>query len=280
MLQGSLAAALLPNSITPLLIAQYASLHHLGGNAGQQMRITAVGIGQFGSCCTRLLAYSTHSISCREVLLDPQRATVPDLAELNSTLLHCDLMFLLADAAQSSSDPTLAACCHAAAAAGVQTVMVGPYGSDHPLSALFAISSPPPNCLVANPTTARDLVVLVADLANTDGFVGIDHSDIKAILRSGNHCLFASSNISGEDRGALACRQALGQLQQQNFDSVNCRGAMACIYSNTAMPFDCYEQANTVMRDYFSKGCNVIFGAFTDEHLAAGTIRFAILAMQ
>lgn len=280
MLQGSLAAALLPNSITPLLIAQYASLHHLGGNPGQQMRIDAVGIGQFGSCCTRLLAYSTHTISCREVPLDPRRATIPDLAELNSSLLHGDLLFLLADVTQLSSEPTLAACCHAAAAAGVQTVMVGPHPPEFEtlISAICPPQPFPPHCTVADPRIASQLVALVADLVDTDSFVGIDHGDVKAILRSGNHGIFACKEATGAGRGQLASQQALEELERHGIRATTCRGAMACIYGNPNMTFDDYAQASTVLDEYFPHDISFVFGSIVKEHLA-DVIKVTILAM-
>lgn len=88
MLQGSLAAAQLPNSISPLLIAQYGSLSHFGQNNQQKMHISAVGIGTFGAYCTRLLAYSVHNISCYEVLPGVQSIATPDFSGLNSAIQY------------------------------------------------------------------------------------------------------------------------------------------------------------------------------------------------
>ncbi|WP_281184868.1 hypothetical protein [Trichlorobacter lovleyi] len=275
-LQGTLAATLLPHSISPLLIAQYASLHHLGGDVPQDMRISALGIDKFGACCSRLLAYSVQNVSCHEMTSCQLSSGNLDFPILNHAIQQTDLLFLFADATNPASDSLLSSCANAAAAAGVQSVVVGPHKTGHPLST----HSTPAKCLVVNPTTARNLVALVADLANTDSFVGIDHGDIKAILRSGNQALFASSTATGEDRGILASRHALDQLQKEGLDSAKCCGAMACIYGAPSMPFDYYAQAISVLDGYFSNDISFVFGAIPDEHLAADTIRIDILAMR
>lgn len=278
MLQGSLAAALLPNSLSPLLIAQYGLLDHFGQNYQQKMQIAAVGIGTFGAYCTRLLAYSVPNISCYEVSPRVQSIAIPDFSGLNRAIQHTDLLFLLADATQLSSWALLTACTDAATAAGVQAVMISPQLPDlHSLQPLA--SSALPLCSVAAPSTARDLAALVADLINTDSFVGIDHGDVKAILRSGSQGLFASNEAVGPERGKLASLQALEELQLHGIDRVNCRSAMACIYGSSTMPFDDYVQASAVLDEFFPTDISFVFGSIVDERLG-DVIKVAILAMK
>lgn len=278
MLQGSLAAALLPNSLSPLLIAQYGSLNHFGQNYQQKMRIAAVGIGTFGAYCTRLLAYSVHNISCYEVSPRLQSVAAPDFSGLNSAIQHTDLLFLFADATQPSNRVLLTACADAATAAGIQTVVISPQlpalHSSQPLASLTL-----PLCSVAAPATARGLVAMVADLVNTDSFVGIDHGDVKAILRSGSHGIFACCEAAGAERGKLASLQALEELQHHGLDRVNCRSAMACIYGSSTMPFDDYVQASAVLDEYFSDDISFVFGSAVDER-QEDVIKVAILAMK
>jgi hypothetical protein len=278
MMQGTFAAALLPNSISPFLIAQYGSLSHFGDNYQQRMRISAVGIGTFGAYCTRLLAYSVHNISCYEISPGLQRLASPDFAGLNSAIQHTDLLFLLADATQSSNKALLTACADAATAAGIQTVVLSPHVTAFHSSQPFA-SSALPLCSVEDPSTARDLVALVADLVNTDSFVGIDHGDVMAILRSGSQGVLAVKEASGVDRGDLASRDVLEQLQKQAIDTANCRGAMACIYGGSKMTFDDYGQAITVLDDYFPHDTTFVFGSVVDKRLG-DAVRVAILAMK
>ncbi|QOX77399.1 hypothetical protein FY034_00050 [Trichlorobacter lovleyi] len=279
MLQGTLAATLLPHSISPLLIAQYASLHHLGEIPQQNMRIAALGVGQFGALCGRMLAYSVHNISGHVLASSRHYTGSFDFSQLPLSIQQPDLLFLLADASQPSSASQLATCIDAATAAGLQTVLIGPSAA-HLHSSRSTDCASLPVCTVADPATVRDLVALVADLVNTDSFVGIDHGDIKAILRSGSHGLFSCSEATGADRESLASSQALEKLQQQGLDSANCRGAMACIYGSPAMSFDYYAQAASVMDGYFSNDITFVFGAIPDEQLAADTIKVAILAMR
>jgi hypothetical protein len=280
-LQGSLAAALLPNSLSPLLIAQYGSLIYFGQNYQQKIRIAAVGIGTFGAYCTRLLAYSVHTITCYEVSSGVQSATTPDITVLNNAIQQTDLLFLLTDLTEPLSAPMLTACCHAASAGGIQTVVVGLGTPDFQTHVPAACSSLPypPHITVADPSTARQLVAMVADLVNTDSFVGIDHGDVKAILRSGSHAVFACREAAGTERGKLASIQALEELQHRGIDRVKCRGAMACIYGSSTMAFDDYVQASAVLDEYFSDDISFVFGSVVDERLG-DVIKVAILAMK
>ncbi|MCE1225205.1 MAG: hypothetical protein LWW87_01825 [Geobacteraceae bacterium] len=277
MLQGSLAAALLPNSISPLLIAQYASLHHPDDNSAQGLRISAIGIGSFGAYCTRLLAYSVHNIHCHEIAPHSQCYGCPEHPGLNRALQQCDLVFLLADTTQPSSSHQLSSCIDASAAAGVQVVIVGPHAigiKNQPTT-----ESPHCHCRAATPSIARDLVALVADLVNTDSFVGIDHADVKAILGSGSHGLLTSKQASGSESGTLACKQALEHLQQFGINAATCRGAIACIHGSPDMPFDVYNQAITALDSYFPADLSFVFGCLVDAQLG-DSVKVDILAMQ
>lgn len=277
MLQGSLAAASLPNSISPLLIAQYASLHHPDGESPEGMRISAIGIGNFGANCTRLLAYSTQNISCHEMSIHPQRYCSAERSELNRALQQSDLLFLLADTKQPLCSHQVTTCIEAAAASGVQVVIVDPHAPDIHRQTIPA--SLPCHCRAATPSIARSLVALVADLVATDSFVGIDHGDVKTILESGSHGLFTSKQASGSERGALACKQALEHLQQCGIDSATCRGAIACIYGSPDMPFDVYHQAVTALDSYFPSDLNFVFGCLVDKQ-SGDSVKVDILAMQ
>lgn len=281
MLQGSLAAALLPNSLSPLLIAQYGSLDHFSQNYQQKMRISAVGIGTFGAYCTRLLAYSVPNISCYEVSPRVQNSAIPDFSGLNSAIQQTDLLFLLTDLTEQLSALMLTACCHAASPGRIQTVVVGPGTPDLQTHVPTACSSLPypPYITVADPSTARQLVAMVADLVNTDSFVGIDHGDVKAILRSGSHGVFACREAAGAERGKLASIQALEELQHRGIDRVKCRGAMACIYGNPTMVFDDYVQASAVLDEFFPHDIGFVFGSIVDERLG-DVIKVAILTMK
>jgi hypothetical protein len=276
MLQGSFAAALFPNGISPLLITQYASLHHPVADLLQDMHISAIGIGTFGAYCTRLLAYSVQNIRCHEVASHPQGYHAPELSGLASSLLQCDLLFLLTDTTQPWCSHQLTTCIEAATTAGVQTVVIGPHAPDVQGQRTTTLS-PLPYCIAADPLTAHNLVALVADLANTDSFVGIDHGDVKAILKSGRHGTVVSNEVSGPDRAASAAAVVLEQLQNQGFGPANCCGAMACIYGSPSMPFDDYHQAITMLDRYFSPDISFIFGSVVDEKLN-GSIRLVILA--
>lgn len=278
MLQGTLAATMLPHSISPLLIAQYASQHHLGEIHQQSMKIAALGIGRFGILCSRLLAYSVHNIICHEVPSNRRHASSVDFSQLPQSIQQADLLFLIADTSELSSAYLLTICIDRAASTGQQAVMVGPHATTlH--SALSLRYSPPPACTVAETVMARNLVALVADLVNIDNFVGIDQADVKEIMCSGSRGLFAYSEATGTNRGAKACLQALEQLQHLGLNSANCRSAMACIYGSPNLHLDDYHQAITNLDNQFSPEINFVFGAVTDERLA-DSVRVAILAMQ
>lgn len=272
MLKGSLAAALLPNSISPLLITQYASLHHPDGESSQGMRISAIGIGAFGAYCTRLLAYSVQDINCHVVAPRQHSLGILDIIGLNNAIQQCDLLFLIADTTQPLCGHQLTSCIEAATAAGIQVVVVGPHQRQS------ITDSRPCHCIAAKPSTARSLVALVAGLVATDSFVGVDPADVKAILKSGNHGTFTSKQALGSESGTLACKQVLEHLQQYGIDSATCRGAIACIYGDSNMTFDVYHQAITALDNAFPSDLNVVFGCLVDEQLG-DIARMDILAI-
>lgn len=276
MLQGSLTAVLLPESIRSRLLTAYAQPYHFSDDPQHTSRITAIGIGQFGSCCTRLLAYAVPTVCCSNLTAHPDQLQDSGLHGLDTAMQPNNLLFLLADRSQPLSAAALTACMTTAAAVGVQTIVVGPWPVEDQLPST-GTNSLPLHCAVADPLTARNLVALVADLINTDSFVGIDHGDVKAILKSGRHGTVVSNEVSGPDRAASAAAVVLEQLQNQGFGPANCCGAMACIYGSPSMPFDDYHQAITMLDRYFSPDISFIFGSVVDEKLN-GSIRLVILA--
>ncbi|MDK9718531.1 MAG: hypothetical protein OEL57_11590 [Trichlorobacter sp.] len=242
------------------------------------MRISAIGIGAFGAYCTRLLAYSVHNVCCHEVALYPQQICGSDLSRVDNVIQSNDLLFLLADTTQPSCGSVLAACIKIAATAGVQVVVIGPHLPLHQHSSSI-VDSAVAYCTIPDPLSARNLVGLVSDLVNTNSFVGIDHGDIKAILQSGGHGIFASNEATGADSGTLACKQALEHLQQCGINATTCRGAMACIYGSPDMPFDLYSQAITALDSYFPTDLSFVFGTVVDEKIN-NVVRVSVLAMK
>jgi len=287
MLQGSLAAALLPHSISSLLVTQSGPPSHFGETCQHKIRLSAIGIGTFGTYCTQLLAYSVPHISCHELRIDYQQYNLPDLSGLVNAIQHSDLLFLLADVSQTWCSSVLSACVDAAAEAGVQVVILGPNPPAYFQYSVCRPSSSPSCYCAADPLIARNLIAMVSDLVNTTTFfVGVDLADVKAslhsILRSGSNGIFINSEASGANRGMLASKKVLAQLEQQMTGSHNYRGAMACIYCNSDTYLKDFDQAIIELFRFFlppsSSEFNIIYNCVFDNSLH-DSVRLAVMAI-
>ncbi|QOX77397.1 hypothetical protein FY034_00040 [Trichlorobacter lovleyi] len=282
-LQGSLAAALLPNSISSLLVTQYGQPEI----CQQKMSISAIGVGSFGTYCTRLLAYSVPHISCHELRIDYQQHNIPDFSGLVNAIQHSDLLFMLADTAQPLCSSVLSACVDAAAEAGVQVVIIGP---NFPAYLQYSVCKPnsSPSCYcAADPIIARNLIAMVSDLVNTTTFfAGVDFANVRAslhsILRSGSNGIFIIGEASGANKGVLASKKVLTQLEQQVTSSNSYRGAMACIYCNSETYLNDFDQAIIELFRFFipppTNGFNIIYNCVIDNSLLDAA-RVAVLAI-
>lgn len=286
-LQGSLAAALLPNSISSLLVTQYGPPSHFGETCQHKMRLSAIGIGTFGTYCTRLLAYSVPHINCHELRIDYQQYNPPDLSGLVNAIQHSDLLFLLADTSQPWCSSILSACVDAAAEAGVQAVILGP---NPPAYLQYSVcrSNVLPSCYcAADPIIARNLIAMVSDLVNTTTFfAGVDFANVRAslhsILRSGSNGIFIIGEASGANKGVLASKKVLAQLEQLVIGSNSYHGAMACIYCNSDTHVNDFDQAIVELFRFFlppsTNGFNIIYNCVIDNSLH-DSVRVAVLAI-
>lgn len=286
-LQDSIAAALLPNSISSLLVAQYGQPSHFGKICQQKMDISAIGIGAFGTYCTRLLAYSVPNINCYDLRIDYQQYNTPDLSGLVNAIQHSDLLFLLADAAQPWCSSVLSACVDAAAKAGVQVVILGPNLPPYFQFSVCRSNSSAPCYCADDPLVARNLIAMVSDLVNTTTFfAGVDFADVReslhSILRSGSNGIFISGEASGANKGVLASKKVLEQLEQQVTGSNSCCGAMACIYCNSNTYLNDFDQVIIELFRFFlpppTNGFNIIYNCVIDNSLH-DSVRVALLAI-
>lgn len=278
MLQGSLATALLPDSITSLLITPYAFPYDVTGSYQPNMKILAIGIDAFGAYAARLLAYSTQHVCCCELTPHAQLHQGHVLRGLDTAIQQSNLLFLLADVTQPSSASALAACLEAAEGVGIQATVITPDTASyqHPYPFVGSVVS---YCSVPDPMAARNLVSMVADLANIDG---IDYDYVKPVLQSGRSRHFASYQAAGAERGAVAGQGVLAKLQQQIQDDQVCSGAMACIYCDANTYQRDFDQAITELFCFFlpnsTNKFNILYNCVIDEKLV-DEVRVVVLAI-
>ena len=88
--------------------------------------ITEVGVGILGAKMTRILAPSLSSITCYEMVLDPDGQTRDDLADIFSQVRSSDLLFLVSGQEDSDSKTLFKSLGTAALEAGVLVVGIVP----------------------------------------------------------------------------------------------------------------------------------------------------------
>ncbi|MGE0918109.1 hypothetical protein, partial [Trichlorobacter lovleyi] len=233
MLQGSLASVALPNRLASLLAPPHATFHQAPTNYQQNLHISAIGIGTFGSSCTHLLTNSARKLHCYQLDFTQQHYGAADILRVVTAYPQTDLLFVFADTRQKRSANILKASLESASASGIQTVVIGPSQSTHWLLHTLAESNAL-YCTESDPIAASSLVTTLYDFANygnLDGVVAADvNGYVKAILQKGNWSVFASSYATGPTRGSLASQSVLALLEQQVSDSDIYSGAIACIY--------------------------------------------------
>lgn len=281
MLQGSLASVLLPNSIAPLLVAQHDKSYHDAGNYQQNLHISAIGIGAYGSTCTRLLASSGHAIDCCELPSPSPLFCITDAARLVTASPQAELLFLFADTRQHQSSDMLKTYVDSASRSGVQVVVVSPQPPDHKILPILT-NSEALHCTEPDPVAASSMITTVSDIANYGSFIGIDTGDVKAILQKGNTSVFASAHATGPSRGSLASQSVLAQLEQQVGESDIYNGAVACIYCNSDTYFHDFDQAIIELFRFFlpnsTSKFNIIYNCVIDNSLH-DSVRVSVLAV-
>lgn len=135
---------------------------------------------------------------------------------------------------------------------------------------------------VSDPVTARNIAKMIADITNSDSFVGIDHGDVKTILQSGWNRHFASYQAAGPEQGSTAGRGVLAKLQQQIPEDQAYSGALACIYCNAKTYQHDFDQAIAELFCFFlpssTSKFNMVYNCVIDEKLV-DEVRVTVLAI-
>lgn len=274
MLQGSYATSLTPESAKSHLIIPNEFPLHITGNYQPNMKILAIGIDDFGACTTRLLVDTNQNVCCCELTSHAQLHQEHVLCELSKAIQQSNLLFLLTDGTQSSSAPILTDCLEAAETVGIQVIVISPNAILH---------QPPYHvCTVPDPLTACNLIRMVADLAKIDD-INFNYDDhVKPVLQSGRNRHFASYQAAGAERGSVAGRGVLAQLQQQIPEEQDYSGALACIYCNAKTYHYDFDQVIAELFCFFlpnsTNKFNIIYNCVIDENLV-DEVRVAVLAI-
>ncbi len=116
----------------------------------------------------------------------------------------------------------------------------------------------------------------ISELITTPGLINLDFADVHSIMSMGGAALMAIGSASGDDRAAMAARQALANpLLDMTID-----GARGILFNVTGGPdlglYEINEAAN-VVRQTAHPDVNLIFGAVIDEKMG-DEIRITVIA--
>lgn len=292
MLHGTLAAMLTPEIMPQLLMHQYATRPLIDLEPEEIARITAIGIGQFGASCTRLLAYNTTNITCHDVIFDSTEcANTSDLNNLFKSIRGSDLLFLLTSYDDPYCEAIFTACFETAASVGVLTVGAVPQSynaksTSLASSAIFTLFQPSLNCtskhlnqcMQLTNHAVLQLVKSVSAIFNNQGYIGIDFADVTRILKSGNRGWLGVGTASGVQKERVAVSLALEDLDRQDIDPNKCSGFLVCLHTSSELSL---EEVETLINDFwafFSSGTDFLFN-YSTEVLAGSSDRVAIMAM-
>lgn len=291
MLHGTLATLLTPGIVPQLLIRQYAARTQIDWSSEDVARITAIGIGQSGASCTRLLAYNMTNITCHDVVFNPTTTSnTSDLASLFTSIRESDLLFLVTSYDDPYCEAIFAACVETAESVGVLTVGVVPQSDNTKLTssasgAIFALPSsqrtpyarqqhiPPTN------NVAFQLVTSISSFLLTQGYIGIDFADVTAILRSGKSGWLGVGTASGERKVRSTASVALEDLNKQGVDFSKCSGLLACLHTSLNPPaVDFLDELAEPIVTYLGTDIGVLIN-YSTEIRAGSSDRVVIIAI-
>jgi len=291
MLHGTLATLLTPEIVPQLLIRQYAARPQMDWNSEEVARVTAIGIGQSGASCTRLLAYNMTNITCHDVVFNP--TTTSDTSALTSlftSIRESDLLFLVTSYDDPYCEAIFAACVETAESVGVLTVGVVPQ-SDNTKSissasgAIFTLPSsqrtPYARYQHAHPinNSSSQLVTSISGFLLNRGYIGIDFADVASILKSGKRGWLGVGIASGTGKVRSAASLALEDLNRQGLDPSTCSGLLTCLHTSSNPPTDDFiDELSKPIIKYFGSDINHLL-TYSTEIRAGSSVKVAIIAI-
>lgn len=123
----------------------------------------------------------------------------------------------------------------------------------------------------------RQAVEGVSDIITTPGDINTDFNDIKAIMESAGPALMGIGIADGDDRAAIAAKQAVNS-PLLDVSISGAKGVLFVVASSDDMGIMEVQEAAKVINESVDKNAKIIFGMMRDEKLKKGQIRIIVIA--
>ena len=123
----------------------------------------------------------------------------------------------------------------------------------------------------------RQAVEGVSDIITTPGDINTDFNDIKAIMEGAGPALMGIGVSEGDDRAALAAKQAVNS-PLLDVSISGAKGILFVVASNDDLGIMEVQEAAKVINESVDKNAKIIFGMMKDEKLKKGQIRIIVIA--
>lgn len=245
-------------------------------------RITAVGIGPFGSRTAELLSRNVRGITCHEVNVDA-KSSPEGFSSLLFSVHQSDLLFIISSFEDPSCASIARAVGNASCRAGILTVAIAPLalgasfpeGQEKWYDSLFAVSGrslpsqPVPVFPDGDALTGfamRHMVASITNLITYQTGICIDFADVAAIMREGNTGRVGVGIGSSDSRGSMAAMGAIERLEEQGVSLAHASGVFVGVHVSSLTMND-FDDASKVVHDLVNDEANIIVGLISDEQL-------------
>lgn len=262
-------------------------------------KITILGIGSYGANVAELLAKNVAGIDCYEILFCQTGSDTEKITALISAVQESDLLFIITDFADPSSELLFDRFAAAASSKGSVTVGTLPGREDlkkyspeylqewtKHVDTLFPISDNSVNQQQSfdEESTAQQpaLVHAITTISNVithDSMISVDFADIKAILQSGKIGRMGTGVASGSLRGATAAILALERLKDQQQKMEDITGALVCLEGSSLMTMDDYEDASRIIHEHLPDDSNILTGFLMGDQMGSN-VRVTVLTVE
>lgn len=123
----------------------------------------------------------------------------------------------------------------------------------------------------------RQAIQGISDLIVQPGFINVDFSDVRTIMRHGGQAMFGTGIASGEDRARRAAEAALSS-PLLDFSIEGSRGILLNVAASEDLALAEVEEAAKTITSKVDPRAKIIFGAVKDNQLKKGEVKVTVIA--
>jgi len=117
----------------------------------------------------------------------------------------------------------------------------------------------------------------VSEIISSSGLVNVDFADIRAVTAGAGMAVIGVGSASGADRAVKAINQAISSpLLDISIDGA--RSVLFGVAGGRDMRMSEIHEAAKIISDSIDPGAKIIFGAYHDRRIKAGTIKITLIA--